>query len=105
MIAARDEASRTLAIALVVAFAQFMQMLDAAVISIALPPMARDFHVSPVAVGFGITIYVLTAWIVIPASAWLADRVRRTQPLRALQTSPARRCCSRRSSARRSAAS
>lgn len=68
-------ARRTVTIALVVALAQFMQMLDGAVISIALPPMARDFHVSPVAVGFGITIYVLSASIMIPASAWLADRI------------------------------
>jgi EmrB/QacA subfamily drug resistance transporter len=68
-------ASRTVVIALVVAIAQFMQMLDSAVISVALPPMARDFHVSPVVVGFGITVYVLAAAIVIPASAWLADRL------------------------------
>lgn len=66
---------RTITIALVVALAQFMQMLDGAVISIALPPMARDFHVSPAAVGFGITIYVLSASIIIPASAWVADRI------------------------------
>lgn len=66
---------RTITVAAVVALAQFMQVLDSAVISIALPPMARDFHVSPVAVGFGITVYVLTASIVIPASAWLADRI------------------------------
>jgi EmrB/QacA subfamily drug resistance transporter len=66
---------RTIFIAFVVALAQFMQMLDSVVISIALPPMARDFHVSPVAVGFGITVYVLATSIVLPTSAWLADRL------------------------------
>jgi EmrB/QacA subfamily drug resistance transporter len=66
---------RTILIAFVVALAQFMQMLDSVVISIALPPMARDFQVSPVAVGFGITVYVLATCIVLPASAWLADRL------------------------------
>lgn len=66
--------SRTITIALVVALAQFMQVLDAAVISIALPPMARGFGVSPVTAGLGITVYVLTTSIVIPASAWFADR-------------------------------
>jgi EmrB/QacA subfamily drug resistance transporter len=66
---------RTILVMLVVTLAQFMQMLDGAVISVALPTMARDFHVSPVAVGFGITVYVLSASIVIPASAWLADRI------------------------------
>lgn len=68
-------ARRTIAIAFVVALAQFLQMLDGAVISIALPPMARDFGVSPVSVGFGITVYVLAASIVIPTAAWLADRL------------------------------
>ena len=67
--------SRTITTVLVVALAQFMQMLDAAVISIALPPIARDFDVSSTAAGFGITIYVLAASIVIPASAWFADRI------------------------------
>ncbi|HUO23467.1 MAG TPA: MFS transporter [Caulobacteraceae bacterium] len=62
-------------IALSVALAQFMQMLDSVVISIALPPMAHDFHASPVSVGFGITVYVLAAAIMLPASAWLADRL------------------------------
>jgi MFS family permease len=66
---------RTIFIALGVGLAQFMQMLDSLVISIALPPMAHDFHVSPVRVGFGITVYVLGAAIVLPASAWLADRL------------------------------
>lgn len=67
--------SRTVSIALVVALALFMQMLDTSVISIALPQIGRQFHVSPVAVGMGITVYVLAASIVIPASAWLADRL------------------------------
>ena len=64
---------RTITIALVVALAQFMQMLDSSVINIAVPRMASDFHVSPVAVGLGITVYVLSASIIIPASVWLAD--------------------------------
>jgi EmrB/QacA subfamily drug resistance transporter len=66
---------RTWGIASVVALALFMQMLDGAVIAIALPQMARDFGVSPVAVGFGMTVYVLAASIVIPTSAWLASRL------------------------------
>jgi EmrB/QacA subfamily drug resistance transporter len=66
---------RTWGIASVVALTAFMQMLDTSVIAIALPPMARDFGVSPVSVGFGITIYVLAASIVIPTSAWLASRI------------------------------
>ena len=68
-------AHRTIIVALVVAIAQFLQMFDSAVISTALPPMAHDFNATPVAVGFGITIYVLAGSIVIPASAWLAERL------------------------------
>lgn len=63
-----------LAIALVPAIAAFMQMLDATIIGTALPQMGATFGVSPVEVGLGIVVYVLAASIMIPASAWIADR-------------------------------
>lgn len=52
----------------------FMETLDSTVIATALPMMAKDFGVSPVDVGLGITAYLLTLAVVIPISGWLADR-------------------------------
>ncbi len=61
-------------IVLILAIAAFMQMLDTSVLAIAIPAMAKDFRVSPTALGLGITVYVLAAAIMIPTSGWIADR-------------------------------
>jgi EmrB/QacA subfamily drug resistance transporter len=63
-----------LVVALTVAIAAFMQMLDATIIGTALSQMGSDFGVSPIEVGLGIVVYVLAASIMIPASAWIADQ-------------------------------
>ncbi len=60
-------------IALVVAAALFMQMLDGVIIVTALPQMARDFGVGTLEMSLGVTIYMLAVTICIPAAAWLAD--------------------------------
>lgn len=67
-------------VALVVAGANFMQLLDGVVIVTALPQMAREFGAEPLAVSAGITVYMLTAAIFVTMGAWLADRfgARRT---------------------------
>ena len=67
--------SASMRIALIVAFAQFMQNLDATIIVTALPDMAHSFGTSASRMSAGITAYVLTAAVCIPASGWLADRV------------------------------
>lgn len=51
-----------------------MENLDATIIATGLPSMARDFHVSPVNMSLGITSYLLTLAIFIPASGWMASR-------------------------------
>ena len=61
-------------IALTVACAMFMEMLDGSVIATALPQMARPFHENPVNLGIGISAYMLTLAIFIPSSGWMADR-------------------------------
>lgn len=61
-------------IALVVAAALFVQMLDGVIIVTALPQMARDFGVGTLEMSIGVTIYMLAVTICIPAAAWLADR-------------------------------
>lgn len=60
-------------IALVVAFALFMQQLDATVLTIALPAMARDFDVAASSLSIALTAYLVALAVFIPASGRLAD--------------------------------
>jgi EmrB/QacA subfamily drug resistance transporter len=62
------------AIALLVAGAFFMENLDGTVVVIALPQMAASFGVHPIDLNIGVSSYVLTLAILIPASGWVADR-------------------------------
>lgn len=61
-------------LALLVAGAFFMEILDGTVIAPAAPHIAADLGVPPVAVNVAITGYVLTLAVLIPISGWLADR-------------------------------
>jgi EmrB/QacA subfamily drug resistance transporter len=65
---------RSRLMALLVAAAFFMENLDATVIVTALPAMARSFGATAVDLNIGITAYVLTLAVFIPASGWAADR-------------------------------
>ncbi|MDT3664789.1 MFS transporter [Cronobacter dublinensis] len=60
--------------ALLVAGAFFMEFLDGTVIATALPTMAQTFGVDAVALNIGISAYLLTLAVLIPASGWIADR-------------------------------
>ena len=60
--------------ALLVAGAFFMEFLDGTVIATALPQMAHTFGVQPVDLNIGISAYLLTLAVLIPASGWIADR-------------------------------
>lgn len=61
-------------LALLVAGAYFMEILDATVIAPAAPRLAADLGVPAVAVNVAITAYVLTLAVLIPISGWLTDR-------------------------------
>ncbi|TPJ72013.1 MFS transporter [Mesorhizobium sp. B2-7-1] len=61
-------------VALIVAVAFFMQLLDSTIISTSLPQMGQSFSVPAVAMSIGITAYMLTMAVFVPLSAWLADR-------------------------------
>lgn len=61
-------------VALIVAAAFFMMMLDGAILNTSLPLMAHSLGVTPLALTAGVTVYLLAAAAVIPASGWLADR-------------------------------
>ena len=66
--------SRSAAIALLVAGAFFMENLDGTVVVTALPQMAASFRVHPVDLNVGVSAYLLTLAVLIPASGWVADR-------------------------------
>lgn len=61
-------------LALLVASAFFMEFLDGTVIATALPDMARAFGVSAIDLNIGISAYLLTLAMLIPASGWVAER-------------------------------
>jgi EmrB/QacA subfamily drug resistance transporter len=61
-------------IALLVAGAFFMEQLDGTVIVTALPQMAKSFGVAPVDLNIGMSAYLLTVAVFIPASGWVTDR-------------------------------
>lgn len=61
-------------LALLVAGAFFMEILDGTVIAPAAPHIAADLGVAPVDINVAITGYVLTLAVLIPISGWLADR-------------------------------
>jgi len=58
-----------------VSAALFMEILDATVITTALPAMARSFGTSPVALDIGVSAYLLTVGVFVPVSGWVAERL------------------------------
>ena len=61
-------------LALLVAGAFFMEILDGTILAPAAPHIAADLGVAPVDINLAITAYVLTLAVLIPISGWLADR-------------------------------
>jgi EmrB/QacA subfamily drug resistance transporter len=59
---------------LIVGCALFMEMLDATVISTALPAIAQSMHEDPIRLNMAITSYLLSLAVFIPISGWMADR-------------------------------
>ncbi|WNG90427.1 MFS transporter [Mycobacterium sp. ITM-2016-00317] len=60
--------------ALLVAGAMFMEILDATIIATAIPAIAATFGVAPVDVNIAVSAYLLTVAILIPATGWLAEK-------------------------------
>jgi EmrB/QacA subfamily drug resistance transporter len=60
--------------ALLVAGAFFMEILDATIIAPAIPLIAESFGVKAVDVNVAISAYLVTVAVLIPASGWMADR-------------------------------
>lgn len=59
---------------LLLAFAIFMQLLDATILNTALTSMAKDLHESPLQMQSAVVSYSLTLALLMPLSGWLCDR-------------------------------
>jgi EmrB/QacA subfamily drug resistance transporter len=66
--------ARSKTIALIVAAAFFMEALDASVIVTALPAIAHGFNSTVLAMSLGITAYLVSMAVFVPASGWCAER-------------------------------
>ncbi len=64
----------------IVASALFIENADSAMVATALPTIAADLGVDPLALKLALTAYLIALAIFIPVSGWIADRVgaRRT---------------------------
>jgi MFS family permease len=60
--------------ALLVAGTFFMEILDATIITPAIPVIATSFEIDPVDLNVAISGYLVTVAVRIPASGWMADR-------------------------------
>ena len=70
----RSGSGRISGLALLVASAFFMEFLDGTVIATALPDMAKAFGVTAIDLNIGISAYLLTLAVLIPANGWVAER-------------------------------
>ncbi len=61
-------------IPLIIACALFMENLDSAVLSTALPAISQDLGVDPIALKLAFTSYLLSIAVFTPISGWCADR-------------------------------
>ena len=59
---------------LILAVALFMENMDSTIISTALPAIATDIHVDPIALKLALASYFVALAIFIPMSGWMADR-------------------------------
>jgi EmrB/QacA subfamily drug resistance transporter len=71
---ADDRAGLRRGLALLVAGAFFMEILDGTVIAPAAPLIADDLGIRPVDVNIAISAYLVTVAVLIPISGWAADR-------------------------------
>lgn len=58
----------------IVAIAFFMQSLDATILNIALPDMAKDLGVNPLKMQSAVIAYMITVALIIPICGWVSDR-------------------------------
>ena len=65
--------NQKIAVSVVYVAALFMTIMDATIVNVALPTIARDFHSSPTAVAATVIAFLVSLAVFIPASGWLGD--------------------------------
>jgi EmrB/QacA subfamily drug resistance transporter len=74
LVSSAERTSFPLGMALLVAGAFFMEILDATIIVPAIPLIAESFGVQPVDVNVAISAYLVTVAVLIPATGWMTDK-------------------------------
>src|SRR5205823_4627221 len=63
-----------ISVAVVYVSAQFMSIMDTTIVNVALPTLARTFHVAGASIDGVVVGYLISLAVFIPASGWLGDR-------------------------------
>jgi EmrB/QacA subfamily drug resistance transporter len=63
-----------ISVSAVFVMAMFMAIMDITIVNVALPKLARDFHVSPDRIDSVVVGFLVSLAVFIPASGWLGDR-------------------------------
>lgn len=71
----RWELDQRMVVGAVYVAAMFVSIMDSTIVNVALPTMARDFHVHTASVEWVVTGYLLSLAVFIPASGWVGDRI------------------------------
>ena len=67
--------NQKIAVSAVYVAAMFMAIMDATIVNVALPTIARDFQSSPASVAATVISFLVSLAVFIPASSWLGDRL------------------------------
>ncbi|GAB3258035.1 DHA2 family efflux MFS transporter permease subunit [Kineosporia babensis] len=70
----RVQINQKIAVSVVFVSAMFMNILDATIVNVALPQMARDFGTTSTAIDSVAIAYMVSLAVFIPASGWLGDK-------------------------------
>jgi len=63
-----------ISVSVVFVMAMFMAIMDITIVNVALPQLARDFHVNPDHIDSVVVAFLVSLAVFIPASGWLGDR-------------------------------
>ena len=61
-------------VAIVSVFGLFMELLDATIVNVAIPTLAREFNATTTSIEWVVTGYLLSLAVFIPVSGWAGDR-------------------------------
>jgi EmrB/QacA subfamily drug resistance transporter len=67
--------SQRVAVSAVFVMAMFMAIMDSTIVNVAVPTLAREFHVRSTSVDVVVVGFLVSLAVFIPASGWLGDRV------------------------------